>query len=121
MSKSKILYEENNSYAALRYPEFRNLVLGSFFITLALLAQEVAIVYELYRVTHNPLSLGLIVLVEAIPFISFSLFGGHIADRYSKRKILLWSVGSIAVSSLILQIIARRQDNISQASFLIII
>jgi MFS family permease len=121
MSKSKILYEENDPYAALRHPEFRNLVLGSFFITLALLAQEVAIGYELYRVTHNPLSLGLIGLVEAIPFISFSLFGGHIADKYSKRKILLWSVGSIAVSSLILQIIARQQDNISQASFLIII
>jgi len=38
--------------------EFRNLVLGSFLFTLALLAQEVAIGYELYRVTHNPLSFG---------------------------------------------------------------
>jgi len=105
----------------LRYPEFRNLVLGSFLFTLALLAQEVAIGYELYRVTRNPLSLGLIGLVEAVPFISFSLFGGHIADKYSKRKILLRSVGGIAVSSIVLQIIIRLQGNISQASFLIVI
>jgi MFS family permease len=105
----------------LRYPEFRNLVLGSFLFTLALLAQEVAIGYELYRVTRNPLSLGMIGLVEAVPFISFSLFGGHIADRYSKRKILLWSVGGVALSSIVLQMIARQQENFSQASFLLVI
>ena len=121
MNKSKILAEENDPYAALRYPEFRNLVIGSFLFTLALLAQEVAIGYELYRITRNALALGLIGLVEAVPFISFSLYGGHIADKYSKRKILLWSVGGIAVSSLVLQIIARQQGNISQASFLIVI
>ena len=121
MNTSEFLYQENDPYAALRYPEFRNLVLGSFLFTLALLAQEVAIGYELYRVTHNPLSLGLIGLVEAVPFISFSLFGGHIADKYSKRKILLWSVGGVTVSSMVLQLIARQQESISQASFLIVI
>jgi MFS family permease len=121
MYKREILHKENDSFAALRYPEFRNLVLGSFLFTLALLAQEVAIGYELYRVTRNPLSLGMIGLVEAVPFISFSLFGGHIADRYSKRKILLWSVGGVALSSIVLQMIARQQENISQASFLFVI
>ena len=114
MTKWKTLSQENDPYAALRYPEFRNLVLGSFLFTLALLAQEVAIGYELYRVTRNPLSLGLIGLVEAVPFISFSLFGGHIADKYSKRKILLRSVGGIAVSSIMLQIVIRQQDSILQ-------
>jgi MFS family permease len=121
MNKWKILSQENDPYAALRYPEFRNLVIGSFLLTLALLAQEVAIGYELYRLTRNPLSLGMIGLVEAVPFISLSLFGGHIADKYSKRKILLWSVGGIAVSSIVLQIIARQQEFISQASLLAVI
>ena len=121
MNKREIIYQENDPYAALRFPQFRNLVLGSFLFTLALLAQEVAIGYELYRVTHNPLSLGMIGLVEAVPFISFSLFGGHIADRYSKRKILLWSVGGVAVSSIVLQLIARQQEIIPQASFLFVI
>ena len=121
MNQREILHKENDPFAALRYPEFRNLVLGSFLFTLALLAQEVAIGYELYRVTRNPLSLGMIGLVEAVPFISFSLFGGHIADRYSKRKILLWSVGGVALSSIVLQLIARQQETISQASFLLVI
>ena len=121
MNKSEILFQEQDPYAALRYPEFRNLVLGSFLLTLALLAQEIAIGYELYRITRNPLSLGLIGLVEAVPFISFSLFGGHIADKYSKRKILLRSVGGIAVSSIMLQIVIRQQEYISQTTLLVVI
>jgi MFS family permease len=121
MKTRKVYSQENDPYAALRYPAFRNLVLGSFLFTLALLAQEVAIGYELYRVTRNPLSLGLIGLVEAVPFISFSLFGGHIADKYSKRNILLWSVGGVTLSSIVLQIIAWQQGNISQTTFLGII
>lgn len=121
MNKSEILSQENDSYAALRYPEFLHLVIGSFLLTLALLAQEIAIGYELYCITRNPLSLGLIGLVEAVPFISFSLFGGHIADKYSKRKILLRSAGGIAISSIMLQIIVRQQGHISQAALLIVI
>jgi MFS family permease len=83
--------------------------------------QEVAIGYELYRITHDPLSLGLIGLVEAIPFISFSLFGGHIADRYSKRKILLWSVGCIALCSAVLVFFSRRHDDLAPTGLLLTI
>jgi len=81
--------------------------------------QEVAIGYELYRVTHDPLALGLIGLVEAVPFISFSLFGGHIADRYSKRKILMRSVGCMAACSAVLQFISREQATLAPSLFLL--
>ncbi|RPI06252.1 MAG: MFS transporter [Ignavibacteriae bacterium] len=119
MKKFNTLSREHDPYAALRYPEFRNLVLGNFLFTLALLAQEVALGYELYLITRNPLSLGLIGLIEAVPFISFSLFGGHIADKYSKRKILLRSVGWIIAGSVALQILVREQAHISQTTLLI--
>ncbi len=111
----------HDPYAALRFHEFRNLVIASFLLTIALMIQEVAIGYELYRITHDPLSLGLIGLVEAIPFISFSLFGGHIADRYSKRKILLWSVGCIALCSTVLQFFSRRHDDLAPTALLLTI
>jgi MFS family permease len=105
-------------FASLRYTEFRYLVAASFLLTVALMIQEVAIGYELYRITHDPLALGLIGLVEAIPFISFTLFGGHVADRSSKRKVLMWSVGGIAFSSVALQFITRQQEQIQQPAFL---
>jgi MFS family permease len=99
--------QRRDPYVALRYPEFRNLVLASFLLTIAQLVQEVAIGYELYRITRDPLALGLVGLVEAVPFIALSLFGGHVADRVSKRRILLWSVSGVALASLILQVTAR--------------
>jgi MFS family permease len=105
-------------FASLRYAEFRHLVAASFLLTMALMIQEVAIGYELYRITHDPLALGLIGLAEAIPFISFTLFGGHVADRSSKRKVLMWSVGGIALSSVALQFITRQLDQIHQPAFL---
>jgi MFS family permease len=111
----------HDPYGALRYPAFRSLILGNFVITIAQMVQEVAIGYELYRITHDPFSLGMIGLVEAVPFISLTLFGGHIADRYSKRAIIVWSVGGVLLSSLILQIAARQQALLSPSMFLVII
>jgi MFS family permease len=111
----------HDPYAALRYPAFRSLIFGNFAITIAQMVQEVAIGYELYRITHDPFSLGMIGLVEAIPFISFTLYGGHIADRYSKRAIILWSVGGVLISSFILQVAARQQELLAQSWFLVII
>ena len=106
-------------YAALRFPHFRNLVLASFLLTIGLLAQEVAIGYELYRITHDPFALGLVGLIEAIPFISLSLFGGHIADRHSKRRTLLWSVSGIALSSLVLHLLSKQSTHLPQATIVV--
>ena len=94
-------------YAALRYPEYRNFIVASFLFTIALLIQEVALGYELYTITRDPLALGMVGLAEALPFIGLSLFGGHIADRKSKRRIILWSVAVITAGSLFLHVFAR--------------
>jgi hypothetical protein len=49
------------------------------------------------------------------------LFGGHIADRYSKRKTLLWSVSGIALSSLILHFLSERSFHLPQATVVLAI
>lgn len=98
---------DHDAYAALRYSEFRSLVAASLILTIALLVQEIVIGYELYRITRDPFALGMIGLIEAVPFVSFSLFGGHVADLYSKRKILLWSVGCIGLCSIALHFVSN--------------
>ena len=45
--------------------------------------------FQVYALTRNPFDLGLLGLVEAIPGISLVLYGGHVADRRSRRRILL--------------------------------
>ena len=91
-----------DTYASLRIPDFRYFVMNSFLITATLLIQEVVLGYELYKITHDPLSLGLVGLAEALPFISLSQFGGHIADRRDKKRNLQWSLLVITLSSVIL-------------------
>ncbi len=92
-------------YAALRYPEFRFFIANSFLFTVGFLMQEVIVGYELYKLTHDPLSLGLIGLAEVVPFVMVSLFGGYVADRFDKRNVLRISLSVIIVASFILYLI----------------
>lgn len=112
---------EQSPYAALRYPEFRRLIAAVFLLTVALLAQEVALGYELYLLTRNPLTLGLIGLAEALPFIALALVGGHLADRREKRSLLLAALAVIALGSLALLwlSLAHARADLSQTALLI--
>lgn len=93
---------QHDAYAALRYPDFRRLIAGSFLFTIALLTQEVVIGYQLYVLTHQPLVLGLVGLAEALPFIALALFGGHVADRGNRKRIMRLALSFILAGSLLL-------------------
>lgn len=93
---------KQDPFLALRYAEFRYFLFTNFFVTVGLLIQEVIIGYELYRLTHDPLAIGMIGLAEAIPFILLSLFGGHYSDKLSKKNIMLWSLAFTMLASVVL-------------------
>ena len=77
-----------DAFAALRYRDFSLVTLNQFCLTLAILIQEIIVAYSLYKITKDPLTLGLIGLAEAIPFITLSLWGGYFADRFNKQTIM---------------------------------
>lgn len=77
-----------DAFAALRYRDFSIVTLNQFCLTLAILIQEIIVAYSLYKITKDPLTLGLIGLAEAIPFIVLSLWGGYFADRFNKQTIM---------------------------------
>src|SRR6185369_9641424 len=56
--------------------------------TVALQMQAVAVSWQMYEITNNPLDLGLVGLIQFIPAVLFVLVAGHIADRYDRRKIV---------------------------------
>lgn len=93
---------KHDPYAALRHREFLHLISGGFLMTTALLIQEVVLGYELYLITRNPLALGLVGLAEAIPFISLALFGGYLADRREKRRLMQMAALVIMCGSAVL-------------------
>lgn len=73
----------------LRLREFRFLLGSSAFSTLAGRSLVVVLGYQIYKRTGDPLALGLLGLVEAIPALSLFLIGGYVADRNERRKIVL--------------------------------
>lgn len=77
-----------DAFAALRYRDFSIVTINQFCLTLAILIQEIIVAYSLYQITKDPLTLGLIGLAEAIPFIALSLWGGYFADKFNKQTIM---------------------------------
>jgi len=53
-----------------------------------------------YTLTKDPLSLGIIGLMEIIPAFSMALFAGHIVDQNEKRNLLLKCIGLFSLISL---------------------
>jgi MFS family permease len=86
-------------YAALKLPDFRLFVSARFCITLAIQIQSVVVAWQVYELTHDPLSLGLIGLAEAIPSIGVSLYAGHIADIVNRKKIVIVCLITLLICS----------------------
>ena len=72
---------KKDPFSALKIPEFRWFIFMRLAIVLAWSMQFVLIEWEVYRITKDPWSLGLIGLMEVIPAIVMALFAGHIAAR----------------------------------------
>ena len=70
-------------------PGFREFMASMVLVTLANQIQGTVVAYQIYELTRDPLSLGAVGLAEALPFIAFALFGGHVADARDRRRVSL--------------------------------
>src|SRR5258708_18546357 len=61
-----------------------------------------ATTYLLYAITNSPVLLGIGGLIRAVPILAFALFGGALADRIDRKRLLLFLNATQAVTSLIL-------------------
>jgi MFS family permease len=87
----------HDPYAALRHRDYRRFIVSLFAMTLASQIQAVVVGWQVYSLTRDPLSLGLIGLAEALPFIAVALPAGYLADRWNRRRL---SVTALVVLSL---------------------
>ena len=69
--------------------DYRLLLLGTIVTGLGTQAALVALPYQVYVITHKPVLVGLLGLVELGPLVTASLFGGALADRLDRRLLLL--------------------------------
>lgn len=98
MSKIK----SKDPYAAFRLKEFKSFLVIRFAMVFAWSMQFIVIEWEVYNITKDPLSLGLIGLLEIIPSLSVALFAGHFVDQNEKRGLLMKCLLGFSMISLAL-------------------
>jgi MFS family permease len=92
--------KKNDPYAALRFKEFRIFLLVRFSMVFAWTMQFVVIEWEVYSLTKDPFSLGIIGLMEVIPAVTMALFAGHIVDQNEKKGLLVKCILGFSIISL---------------------
>jgi len=97
----------SSSWIALRYPRFRAMYMGEFFVNVGSAMQLTVVGWHIWRLTGNELALGMVGLVRILPIIILALFGGVIADAVDRRHLLVIThtaalilAGLLAIASL---------------------
>jgi hypothetical protein len=87
----------------LSHPDLRRYLASRFVVGVASQVQTVAVGWQVFLATGNPFDLGLVALSQFLPFIVLILPAGHVADRYDRRRVQLWtySLAAICAASLL--------------------
>jgi MFS family permease len=91
---------KTDPYAALRIKEFNIFLLVRFVLVFGWSMQFIVIEWQVYSLTKDPLSLGIIGLMEIIPAFTMALFAGHIVDQKEKRNLLAMCIAAFSLISL---------------------
>jgi MFS family permease len=94
--------------AVLRNRDFTFFLAARFLATLAVQMQTVAVGWQVYSVTRDPLDLGLVGLSQFLPFVLLILPAGHVADNHDRRRVLAACFTLEAVCALLLLAFAAR-------------
>ena len=90
---------KTDPYAALRFKEFNVFLLVRFALVFGWSMQFIIIEWQVYTLTKDPLSLGIIGLMEIIPAFTMALFAGHIVDQSEKRNLLAKCIAAFSFIS----------------------
>ncbi len=85
--------------------EFRRLFTGQ---SISLVGRQITIVavpYQIFQLTHSPLLIGVVGVVQAVPLVLVSVLAGSLADRRDRRTLLLVTQMGLALTSAALAIV----------------
>ena len=92
--------KKNDPYAALRIREFNIFLFVRLLLVFGWSMQFIVIEWQVYSITKDPLSLGIIGLMEIIPAFTMALFAGHIVDQKEKRNLFAKCITAFSLISL---------------------
>src|SRR5258708_20695338 len=83
----------------LRHRDFALYWVGQCVSQIGSFIEVTATTYLLYAITSSPLLLGLGGLVRGVPILALALFGGALADRMDRKRLLLFTQSPQRVTS----------------------
>lgn len=104
----------HDPYAAFRFGDFSLFTAGNLLSITGRLMLAVAVEWEIYARTHSATALGLVGLAIAVPVVTLSLPAGHLADRVSRKHIILVTQVLSAITSLALALVSYKHLIIPQ-------
>src|SRR6266700_2381718 len=102
----------HDPYAAFRFSGFSLFTAGNLLSITGRQMLAIAVEWELYARTHSATALGLVGLVIAVPVVALSLPAGHLADRFSRKRIILVSQIFSALASAALALVSWKHLSI---------
>ncbi|MFN8635347.1 MAG: MFS transporter [Chloroflexota bacterium] len=104
-TKSGLAARLGRTFRALHLRDFRYFWLGQVVSNTGGWMQSIAQAWLVLRLTDSPLALGSVTMLQALPVLLLGLFGGVIADRFPKRKLLLCTQSMMLLQALALGIL----------------
>ncbi|NBN98820.1 MAG: MFS transporter [Flavobacteriia bacterium] len=112
---------KHRSLSALQFSEFRYYIIARFFFIMVLTMQATLIGWEVFAITRDPFSIGLIGLVEFVPAVVMAIYSGYIIDRTDKKRLLHWSIaGNLALTVLFTYITSKHALETFDRTFILI-
>jgi MFS family permease len=96
-------------FYALKFRNFRLFFIGQIISVAGTWMQTVAQNWFVWELTKSAGWLGVVNGASAIPYVAFALWGGQIADRHSRRNILVWSQTASMILAFVLAVIATNR------------
>ncbi len=90
----------------LRHPDLRRYLSARFMVGMATQVQTVAVGWQVFSVSGDPLDLGLVALSQFLPFVLLVLPAGHVADVYDRRRVQLATYVILAACAAALLLLA---------------
>jgi len=82
-------HDSRAPYLALAHRDYRRLIVSQLLSLTGSQMQVVAINWHVYLLTKSPLALGIVGLTRVVPIVAFSLWGGVVADRHDRRRVMI--------------------------------
>jgi MFS family permease len=93
--------------SALRHRDFRLFIIGQFVSLCGTWIQTVAQGWLVLQLTDSAFKVGLVTALGTLPILLFTLYGGVVADRVDKRRMVLLLQCGMALEALALGVLTH--------------